>query len=131
LSYISKNFSPEYSFLSALTTNFIVIVIEKIFHTVYVGIFMIYNRSITHVPSSNYASISAKKQTLHRLQAYLDISCHLNVPNCIKIALTTLYLHILRASTTMFLPAAGISIPDCGKSVRSSKAEIGETHRTL
>lgn len=38
------------------------------------------------------------------VQAYLDISCHLDVPNCTKIALTTLYLHILRASTTLSYP---------------------------
>ena len=105
------------------------IVMNKLFHAESVGIFMIYNRSITRVPSSNYAFIRAKKSYIG-VQAYLDISCHLDAPNCTKIALTTLYLHILRSSTTLFLPAAGICIPDSGKAVRSSKAEMGETYRT-
>jgi putative heme iron utilization protein len=61
------------------------------------------------------------------VQAYLDISYHLDVPNCTKIALTKLYFRILRVSSTLFLPTAGIAIPDCGKTVRSSKAEMGET----
>ena len=55
--------------------------------------------------------LAPKNKHYIRLQAYLEIICHLDVPNCTKIALTTLHLNIIRASTTLFLPAAGISIP--------------------